>query len=121
MNCSWLVFSLALSLLLALGVILAVTLTRGDYERRRLEQEKELVRRLFQRSKLESLGELSAGLAREIDDPLNCIMNFAHLLKDDSESLEESQKVMVKGIIDESERISAVVKDIFTFARPDSR
>ena len=46
-------------------------------EHNRLEQEKqEMQRQLFQTSKLASIGELSAGVAHEINNPLNAMINF---------------------------------------------
>jgi PAS domain S-box-containing protein len=68
------------------GEKLIILIIRDLSERRRLEMEKEEIRRqLFQSSKLASIGELSAGVAHEINNPLNGIINFAQLLKDDEE------------------------------------
>jgi signal transduction histidine kinase len=89
-------------------------------ERRRLEAEKEeMQRQLFQSSKLASIGELSAGVAHEINNPLNGIINFAQLLKDDEVARTEDQRRMLDGIIGEGERIARIVRDLLTFARQD--
>ncbi len=89
-------------------------------ERKRLEAEKEeMQRQLFQSSKLASIGELSAGVAHEINNPLNGIINFAQLLKDDEVAQNEDQRRMIDGIIDEGERIGRIVRDLLTFARQD--
>src|SRR5262249_36486004 len=86
---------------------LVVVIMRDRSERIRLEEEKELIQRhLYQKSKLESLGELSAGVAHEINNPLNCIINFAQLLEDHSTRLEETDRRMVQGIIEEGQRIA---------------
>ncbi|HEY9285332.1 MAG TPA: ATP-binding protein [Pyrinomonadaceae bacterium] len=91
-------------------------------ERRRLEAEKEeMSRQLFQSSKLASIGELSAGVAHEINNPLNGIINFAQLLKDDGVARTDEQHRMIDGIIDEGERIARIVRDLLTFARHDPR
>jgi PAS domain S-box-containing protein len=93
-----------------------------DLSRRRmLELEKEeMQRQLFQSSKLASIGELSAGVAHEINNPLNGIINFAQLLKDDEIARTETQQLMLDGIINEGERISEIVRNLLTFARQDS-
>jgi PAS domain S-box-containing protein len=89
-------------------------------ERKRLEIERqEIERQLFQQSKLASIGELSAGVAHEINNPLNCIVNFAQLLKDDGVARNEIDRQMVDGIIEEGYRIARIVRDLLNFARQD--
>ncbi|HEX3188021.1 MAG TPA: PAS domain S-box protein, partial [Pyrinomonadaceae bacterium] len=52
--------------------------------RKKLEADREeMQHQLYQSSKLASIGELSAGVAHEINNPLNGIINFAQLLKDE--------------------------------------
>ncbi|HEX8560736.1 MAG TPA: ATP-binding protein [Pyrinomonadaceae bacterium] len=100
------------------GERLIILIVRDLSERRRLEAEKDLIQRqLFQSSKLASIGELSAGVAHEINNPLNGIINYAQLLKDDEVARTEEQRRMVDGIIDEGERIARIVRDLLTFAR----
>ncbi|MGB7925658.1 MAG: ATP-binding protein [Pyrinomonadaceae bacterium] len=90
-------------------------------ESRRLEAEKqEMQRQLFQTSKLASIGELSAGVAHEINNPLNCIINFAQLLKDEPGALSETERRSIDGIIEEGGRITKIVRDLLAFARRDS-
>jgi PAS domain S-box-containing protein len=102
------------------GENLVILIIQDLSERRRLESEKEQIRRqLLQSSKLASIGELSAGVAHEINNPLNGIINFAQLLKDDAVARTDEQRRMVDGIIDEGERIARIVRDLLTFARQD--
>src|SRR5687768_10572186 len=61
--------------------------------------------------------ELSAGVAHEINNPLNGIINFAQLLKDDEVARTDEQRGMIDGIIGEGERIARIVRDLLTFAR----
>ena len=85
-----------------------------------LEREKqEMQRQLFQTSKLASIGELSAGVAHEINNPLNAVVNFAQLLKDDGVARNETERQMLDGIIEEGDRIARIVRDLLTFARQD--
>ncbi|HLL74008.1 MAG TPA: ATP-binding protein [Pyrinomonadaceae bacterium] len=104
------------------GERLIILIVRDLSERRRLEAEKEeMQRQLFQSSKLASVGELSAGVAHEINNPLNGIINFAQLLKDDGVARTEQHRRMIDGIIDEGDRIARIVRDLLTFARHDPR
>ncbi|MDT4953989.1 MAG: hypothetical protein QOJ02_2127 [Acidobacteriota bacterium] len=99
---------------------LMILIVRDLSEQKRLAAEKELIQlQLFQSSKLASIGELSAGVAHEINNPLNGIINFAQLLKDDNEANTATGERMLDGIIEEGERISRIVRDLLTFARLD--
>lgn len=85
--------------------------------RKQLEAEREeMQRQLYQSSKLASVGELSAGVAHEINNPLNGIINFAQLLKDEETPRSEFEQQMIDGIIDEGERIAKIVRGLLTFA-----
>lgn len=100
---------------------LVILIIRDLSERKRLESEREeMQRQLFQSSKLASIGELSAGVAHEINNPLNAVINFAQLLKDEDASRTEFEERMINGIIDEGGRISKIVRDLLTFARRDT-
>lgn len=99
---------------------LIILIVRDLSEQKRLAAEKELMQmQLFQSSKLASIGELSAGVAHEINNPLNGIINFAQLLKDDQTAVTATEQRMVDGIIEEGQRISKIVRDLLTFARLD--
>ena len=88
--------------------------------RKRLEAEREdMQRQLYQTSKLASIGELSAGVAHEINNPLNGVINFAQLLKDEETPRTEFEQQMINGIIDEGQRIAQIVRGLLTFARAD--
>lgn len=100
---------------------LIILIIRDLSERKRLEEEKEeMQRQLFQSSKLASIGELSAGVAHEINNPLNAIINFAQLLKDEATPRTEIEERSINGIVDEGERITKIVRNLLTFARRDS-
>jgi PAS domain S-box-containing protein len=100
---------------------LIILIVRDLSEQKKLAAEKETMQlQLFQTSKLASIGELSAGVAHEINNPLNGIINFAQLLKDDGVARNESEEQMIDGIIDEGRRITRIVRDLLTFARHES-
>jgi len=65
---------------------------------------------------LASLGELAAGVAHEINNPINGIINYAQLLADSLEIQQEDMEIL-RGIIDEGERIANIVRNLLAFAR----
>jgi len=99
---------------------LILLLVRDLSTRKRLEDEKqEMQRQLYESAKLASLGELSAGVAHEINNPLNGVINFAQLLKDEPTQRTRFERQMIDGIIDEGSRIAEIVRGLLTFARHD--
>jgi PAS domain S-box-containing protein len=89
--------------------------------RKKLEAEREeMQQQLYQTSKLASIGELSAGVAHEINNPLNGVINFAQLLKDEETPRSEFETQMIDGIIDEGQRIAQIVRGLLTFASAES-
>lgn len=65
---------------------------------------------------LASLGELAAGVAHEINNPANSIINYAQLLIDLAEEKGEHSEIPSK-IVKEGERIASIVKTLLSFAR----
>lgn len=64
---------------------------------------------------LASLGELAAGVAHEINNPINGIINYAQILADRSRD-SSHEKDIAKQIIEEGERIASIVKSLLFFA-----
>ncbi|MGO9118512.1 MAG: PAS domain S-box protein [Desulfomonilaceae bacterium] len=79
-------------------------------ERRGLE------RQLLRSEKLASLGQLAAGIAHEINQPLTGILTFAHLLRKKFQDDELTHKDLAI-IVRETTRISKIVQGILDFAR----
>ncbi|MBE0583356.1 MAG: PAS domain S-box protein, partial [Desulfofustis sp.] len=67
-------------------------------------------------AQLASLGELAAGVAHEINNPINGILNYAQMLRD--LSLDEVGEKISGRIIDQSKRIAGIVKNLLDFSRP---
>jgi PAS domain S-box-containing protein len=89
--------------------------------RKQLEADREeMQRQLYQSSQLASIGELSAGVAHEINNPLNGVINFAQLLKDEDTPRSEFEQQMIDGIIDEGGRIAKIVRGLLAFARSET-
>ncbi len=78
-------------------------------------ERKDMQTKLGQSERLAAVGELAAGVAHEVNNPINTIINCAQLIRD-GDAPEDNCKV----IIEEGERIAEIVKDLLQFARDDS-
>ena len=67
-------------------------------------------------AQLAAIGELAAGVAHEVNNPITGIINFAQLLLDDSEK-HSLQAELLTRIINEGERIASIIKNLLSFAR----
>lgn len=67
-------------------------------------------------AQLAAIGELAAGVAHEVNNPINGIINFAQLLLDDSEPGSEQAMVLEK-IVQEGERIAQIIYNLLSFSR----
>ena len=86
---------------------------RDETERLSLEAQ------VRQSQKLESIGTLAGGVAHEINNPINGIMNYAQLIKDVLGAQNETVAEYAGEIILETERIATLVKNLLQFARHD--
>jgi PAS domain S-box-containing protein len=67
---------------------------------------------------LAAIGELAAGVAHEINNPINGVINYAQILLDKvDESYDELDRDFMSRIIKESERIAVIVGNLLSFAR----
>ncbi|MCA9699204.1 MAG: PAS domain S-box protein, partial [Myxococcales bacterium] len=84
----------------------------AERERANLEAQ------LRQQQKLESIGTLASGVAHEINNPIQSIMNYADLLRMHAEpggSVEE----FAGEIVAETERVANIVRNLLAFARQE--
>jgi len=97
----------------------AMVFARDITERKILQREKtEWDMQIRQQQKLEAIGTLAGGVAHEINNPINVIMNFAQLVVDRSKDDDETT-FYGKSIIDESLRISEIVRNLLQFSRQE--
>jgi PAS domain S-box-containing protein len=85
---------------------------------RALEDRKNLEIHLRHQQKLEAIGTLAGGVAHEINNPINGIMNYAQLINDRLEK-DSSLKVFSGNILKETDRIAKIVSNLLTFSRHD--
>lgn len=83
---------------------------------RRLSREESLKVESIRTAQLAAIGELAAGVAHEVNNPINGIINFAQLLLDDSKD-GTLQAELSGRIVSEGERIAAIIDSLLSFAR----
>ncbi len=71
-------------------------------------------------AQMAAIGELAAGVAHEVNNPITGIINFAQLLLDDSEK-DSLQAELLDRIVNEGERIALIIKNLLSFARESER
>ena len=81
---------------------------------RDITERKELQTKLAQAERLAAVGELAAGVAHEINNPINTMINCAQLIQDGDEAHENARI-----IIEEGGRIADIVRALLQFARDD--
>ncbi len=86
---------------------------------RDVSSEKELRDQLVQAVKLAAVGQLAAGVAHEINNPLTGILAFAEDMKDDL-SFDDPHFEDVKVIIRETLRCRDIVRNLLDFARQEA-
>ena len=67
---------------------------------------------------LASLGELAAGVAHEINNPINSIINYAQIVIDES-GAESTYSDIANRILNDGDRIANIVRSLLSFARID--
>lgn len=74
--------------------------------------------KLIQAEKLASMGQMAAGIAHEINNPLGVVLMYSHLLKEEMDAKAASNED-VNVIIREAERTRKIVQGILNFARKE--
>lgn len=73
---------------------------------------------LVRAHKLKAVGTLTAGVAHELNNPINNIMITACLLEEDYQDYSEEERIdMIKDLVGESERAQRIVRNLLDFAR----
>jgi len=77
-----------------------------------------LYRRMKERDRLAALGEMAAGLAHEIRNPLGAIKASAQYLHDDEDQVASPEREFLDIIVEEVDRLNWVVGSFLDYARP---
>ncbi|ACZ62011.1 PAS domain S-box protein [Dehalococcoides mccartyi] len=94
-----------------------ITLARDIRERKKLEEEQKKLRYQSEMSsRLAAVGEMAAGIAHEINNPLTGVIGFASILME-REDLPRDVMEQLQIINSGSQRVVDIVKRMLTFAR----
>lgn len=83
------------------------------------EIQSERVRKMYRTDRLATLGELAAGAAHEIKNPLTAIRSTIQYLSKDFKE-DPAKAEMITELITEVERINKIVQGLLSFARPST-
>lgn len=83
---------------------------------RDITHRKRMEARMVRIDKLASLGELSAGMAHEIRNPLAGIKTSVQVLANRNQG--EREMILIAGILDEIDRLNKIVTKLLRFSRP---
>lgn len=80
------------------------------------DQCERMTAELREQSRLVCLGELAAGVAHELNNPLGGIIVYAHLLKEDT-TPDDPRYANIEKVIRESDRCRRIVRGLLDYAR----
>jgi len=73
---------------------------------------------LVQSHKLRAVGNLTAGVAHELNNPINNISLTAHLLLEDYQDLPDEERLeMIQDLISQADRSRGIIRNLLDFAR----
>ena len=94
-----------------------IGIARDITEFKQTEQEKQRLEEKAQvASRLAAMGEMAAGIAHEINNPLTGVLGYSQIMLE-RENVPEDIKGDLRLITDSSQRVAEIVKRLLTFAR----
>lgn len=86
---------------------------------RDISERQAMESQLRQSQKLEAIGTLAGGVAHEINNPINGIMNYAQLIKDELGDGNTELSKFAEEILAETHRVASLVRNLLAFSRQD--
>jgi PAS domain S-box-containing protein len=83
---------------------------------RDVTEKKSATAAIMRAEQLAALGELAAGVAHEINNPINGIINYAQILLNSSDTNDRMRDIAAR-LIKEGDRIARIVEGLLSFAR----
>ena len=81
------------------------------------QQQKDRIRKMYRADRLAIMGQLAAGAAHEIRNPLTSIRTTIQYVK--NEIKDPVKAKMTTGLIDEVDRINEIIQGLLTFSNPN--
>ncbi|MBI1747506.1 MAG: hypothetical protein HYR55_13085 [Acidobacteria bacterium] len=107
--------------MVALSTLMIGLVVRGASAtiREQAREIEEAQRQLMQASKLAAIGELAAGVAHEINNPVTTILSRASLLLSEEDAdLSSSDREDLTAIVTQAQRITQITRGLLMFSRP---
>jgi signal transduction histidine kinase/CheY-like chemotaxis protein len=101
--------------LTGVGQAAAVLVFEDQTEKRRLQEQ------LIQSEKMSAVGQLIAGVAHDLNNPLASVVGFSDYLVETSGAAPPELMEPLRAIQQEAERAANIVKNLLTFARKQER
>ncbi|MBC7742999.1 MAG: GHKL domain-containing protein [Bdellovibrionaceae bacterium] len=97
------------------GEALSIYLLKDVTELRQLEND------LKQKDKLATIGQLAAGIAHEIRNPLAGISGSIQLLSQDNDHVDPDQKKLMSIVLKEIDRLNDLITEFLDYAKPEKK
>lgn len=82
---------------------------------RDMTEREEMAARLAQVERLAAMGELAAGIAHEVNNPINTIIQCAELVKEG-----DDDPALLDDVVQEAMRVAVIVRDLLNFAQDNA-